>query len=183
MSAEPKGWHSRGYLPHLDDPDLVQSVTFRLGDSLPASLAQTPVADVARRRRIDQLLDGSYGDCCLRQDDCASVVENALLHLDGDRYRLLAWCIMPNHVHALIESDGRHSLPGIVHSWKSFTAKAINTILSRNGRLWAADYFDRYVRDEGHLATIIAYVENNPVKARLVERPQDWRWSSAPRRA
>ncbi|HEX2885274.1 MAG TPA: transposase [Vineibacter terrae] len=107
------------------------------------------------------------------------LVENALLHFDDDRYKLLAWCVMPNHVHVLVECDARHSLSNVVQSWKSFTAKAINAALRRTGRLWAPDYFDRYVRDNAHFAAIVSYIESNPVKAQLVDQAQDWRWSSA----
>jgi len=119
---------------------------------------------------------------CLRRDDCAKLIEDALLHFDGQRYKLLAWCIMPNHVHVMVECDAQHSLALIVQSWKSFTAKSINAVLRRTGRLWAADYFDRYARDDPHYAAIVSYIESDPVKAGFVESPQDWRWSSASRR-
>jgi putative transposase len=100
---QPRGWHSRGYLPHFDSPETVQFVTFRLADSLPAH-----VAEALRHRdhalpRLDRELDAGWGACWLRRPDVASVVENALMHFDGVRYRLFGWCIMPNHVHVVIE--------------------------------------------------------------------------------
>jgi REP element-mobilizing transposase RayT len=52
----------------------------------------------------------------------------------------------------------------------------------RSGGFWARDYFDRYIRDDAHLAAVVRYVETNPVKAGLVERPEDWPWGSAARR-
>ena len=107
------------------------------------------------------------------------MVENALMHFDGARYRLLGWCIMPNHVHVVIEIVDEHSLTEIVGSWKSFTAKRANSQIGRSGPFWHPDYFDRFMRDEGHLARTVGYVENNPVKAGLITEAFDWPWSSA----
>ncbi len=179
MPSEPKGWYSRGYLPHLDTPDVVQSVTFRLADSLPASAtASLPDSDEFERDFDDELNRGA-GACHLRDERIADLVENALLHFDGERYRLLAWCVMPNHVHAMLEPTADWALADVVGSWKSFTAKQANRLLRRTGAFWQREYFDRYVRNERHFATIIAYIENNPVKAGLVPEARLWRWSSS----
>ena len=85
---------------------------------------------------------------------------------------------MPNHVHAVVQPVAGDSLGGIVQSWKSFTAKAANRLLGREGPFWHKDYFDRYIQDEGHLARTVDYVENNPVKAGLITAAADWPWSS-----
>ena len=45
--------------------------------------------------------------------------------------------------------------------------------------LWMREYWDRYIRNEGHLHTVIEYIHQNPVKARLCQFPESWRWSSA----
>ncbi len=89
---------------------------------------------------------------------------------------------MPNHLHLLVETRDDYPLPQVVHSWKSYTAKRANALLGRSGDFWARDYFDRYIRDDSHLATVTAYIENNPVRAGLVERPEDWPFGSAARR-
>ena len=115
--------------------------------------------------------------------EIAALAQESLLHFDGQRYRLLAWCVMPNHVHVVIEPIEGHTLSVIVKSWKSFTSRQANTRLGRTGAFWEADYFDRYMRNEDHLMRTIEYVENNPVKAGLVEEPADWPWSSASRQA
>jgi REP element-mobilizing transposase RayT len=176
MMPDHKGWHSRGYLPHFDSPETVQFVTFRLADSLPRDvLTALRIADRATAR-IDRELDAGWGDCWLRRSDIAALVENALLHFDGERYRLLAWCIMPNHVHAVIELLQGHRLGSILHSWKSFTA---NRLVERSGAFWHDDFFDRYMRDEDHLAITVNYVEQNPVKAALVDTAERWPWGSA----
>lgn len=178
-----KGWHSRGYLPHCDAPGLIQSVTFRLADSLPLDVLKRIFAeeskDFSRREKIENFLDSGHGSCWLAQGELAGLVENALFHFDRERYRLLAWCVMPNHVHALVEIFQGHSLGDIVHSWKSFTAKGINRVLRRSGLVWEADYFDRYVRDDLQLRATIDYIENNPLKAGLVASKEGWPFSSA----
>jgi REP element-mobilizing transposase RayT len=174
-----RGWHSRGYLPHFDSIETIQFVTFRLADSLPRAV----VEQLARRpdglAEADKRLDAGLGACWLRDPHIAEVVQDALLHFDGDRYRLLAWCVMPNHVHTVFEPGGEQPLGAIIRSWKSFTAKAANRILRRDGPFWHKDYFDRYMRDEGHLNRSIGYVEDNPVRAGLASTPADWPWSSA----
>jgi REP element-mobilizing transposase RayT len=123
--------------------------------------------------------DAGHGSCLLRDPAHASIVEQALLHFDGERYRLLEWCIMPNHVHVLIHCLGGTTLGTIVRSWKTYTARQINASTGRSGALWAVDYFDRYIRDHEHLADAKAYIRRNPVKAGLCVNPEDWRWSSA----
>jgi hypothetical protein len=62
---------------------------------------------------------------------------------------------------------------------KSFTSREANKLLRRRGQFWMEDYFDRYVRDGKHFASAIAYIENNPVKAKLCANPDDWPFSSA----
>jgi len=182
-------WRSRDYLPHIDSPGLIQSITFRLADSLPqgvldrwsAELADKSEADrqTAREQRIAQWLDQGHGACHLQDRRIAELVEDALLHFDGERYRLLAWCIMPNHVHVLIETVPGHGLDSVLHSWKSFTAKEANRLLERTGPFWQVEYHDRFIRDDAHFANATRYIENNPVKAGLVTSGEDWRWSSA----
>jgi len=179
-------WHSRGYLPHLDVPGLVQMITVRLADSLPtaevAELARLHSSEMVRRQRLEDWLDAGFGACHLRDPRIAHVVESALLHFDGHRFRLLAWVIMANHVHVVMETLPDHPLSGVIHSWKSFSANEANRVLKRRGWFWQPEYFDRAIRDDKHLEAAIRYTEDNPVKARLVESPEDWPFSSAPLR-
>ena len=188
-----RAWHSRGYLPHIDTPGAVQFVTFRLADSMPGAVLAQWKSKLARmsvsmseykrsselRRRIERYLDSGYGACWLRDNRVAQLVEDALLHFDGARYNLLSWVAMPNHVHALLEVFDGFPLDGVIHSWKSFSAKRANRILGRKGRFWASDCFDRQIRDDAHFAGAARYIERNPVKAGLVESAGDWRWGSA----
>ncbi len=177
---QPKGWHSRGYLPHFDSPETLQFITFRLVDSLPAEaiekLRLTPSLPDAER---DALLDLGHGNCWLRQAEIASVVQDALLHFDKQRYCLVAWAIMPNHVHVMIETISGHGLGSIIGSWKRFSARVANRQLGREGAFWQDDYWDTYIRNERHFESTVAYIENNPVKAGLVDQPESWKWGSA----
>ncbi len=180
-----KGWHSRGYLPHCDNPGLLQSITFRLHDALPQKVVEKLAQEAdspEKRERIEALLDAGQGACWLREPRIADIVEGALLHFDGERYQLLAWCVMPNHVHVLIETREDHPLDTILHSWKSFTAKAINKTLERSGKVWQEDYHDRYIRDANHFEATIAYIEGNPVKAGLAPQAEAWTYGSAAKR-
>ena len=179
--TEHAGWRSRGYLPHLDVPHIVQHVVFRLADSLPASVHDRIVAISAAGRAdaVDDALDRGLGHADLAIPEIAALVQNALLHFDGERYAVVAWCIMPNHVHVLVEPFEGHRLDAIVRNWKSFAAHAANRALRRAGAFWAPEYFDRYVRDDRHLAAVLAYIEDNPVKAGLCSDKSDWPYSSA----
>ncbi len=185
----PVGWHSRGYLPHLDAGHVVQFVTFRLADSVPAELVRrwreeleatrnSTDLSTALIRRVERFADAGHGACHLRDPQVAWTVQSALRHFDGCHYDLLAWCIMPNHVHVLLRmTTPDRPLGGIVHSWKSFTAKQINQYLGRQGALWQRDYFDRYIRDQPHLEASVEYIRQNPVKAGLVEVAEHWPWT------
>jgi putative transposase len=181
-----RGWRSRYYLPHYDEPGALQTITFRLADSLPAEvLSQMEEeikgrrdASVERRKRLQILIDAGYGACHLREPNIARLVEDSLLYFDGERYRLLAWTVMPNHVHVLIETTPQCSLEGVIRSWKSFTAHQGNKLLGRTGAFWHPDYFDRAIRDGRHFLAAVEYIENNRVKAGLVPRAQLWPFGS-----
>lgn len=189
-SPEPHhGWYSRGYLPHWDHPGMIQALNFRLADSLPASALERWKMELAGKsenemaaeicRRVEKYLDAGHGECWLRQPEIARLTENALLHFDGQRYRLLAWCVMPNHVHAMIGTREGFPLPDVLHSWKSFAAKRANRLLKRRGEFWHREYFDRFIRNAEHYTQAVAYIEENPVKAGLARVKAEWLWSSA----
>lgn len=181
------------HLPHVDAPHTLQFVTFRLADSLPQSLlrdyrqqlSRLPPSERnrAKRQLMETWLDAGIGSCLLARPAVADEVQKALLFFDQVRYRLVAWCIMPNHVHVLLET--LTPLPRIVHSWKSYTSRRVGERLGEAARIgagagiWMSDYWDRYMRDDAHLAATVAYIHDNPVKAGLCEVPEAWRWSSA----
>jgi len=187
MNKDPRHWRSRGFLPHFDDEGFTQFITFRLADSMPQSvlekwreeLAQDDITDADLRRRIERYLDQNFGEGHLRVERIAAMVQETLLKWDGERYRLIAWVIMPNHAHILLRPINGTVVSEIMHSIKSFTAHEANRILERKGQFWAKEYFDRYIRDLRHFASTIAYIENNPVKARLCRSAEEWPYGSA----
>lgn len=186
-----KGWHSRGYLPHLDAAGELQALTFRLADALPAKvvlgwkmdLKRGDFDEAQRERHLHRMIaryeDAGHGCCLLKDPACAEIVQTAFLHFDGERYRLLEWCVMPNHVHVLIHCGFGTTLGEVIRSWKTFTARKIHEHTGMSGPLWAVDYHDRYIRDLDHLANARAYIRNNPVKAGLCVTAEDWPWGGA----
>lgn len=185
-----KGIYNRGYLPHWDFKGSLQAITFRLADSIPRSVILhwkqeiTAIHDNKARqkelhRRIARYEDAGHGCSVLRQRECAAVLQDILMQHHPERYRLIEWCIMPNHVLVLIKLVGSSSLGTVIQSWKGASACKINRILGQTGTQWQRDYHDRFVRDMDHYHNCRAYIRNNPVKAGLCDKPEDWPFSSA----
>lgn len=111
-----KGWRSRGFIPHFDQTDLIQSITFRLEDAVPQSVLNGWKKDLEwtknispkdprqakLRQRIEKYEDVGHGACWLRDEAVAEQVQQAILFGDNMKYRVTAWCVMPNHVHVII---------------------------------------------------------------------------------
>jgi REP element-mobilizing transposase RayT len=188
------GWHSRGYLPHFESPEAIQHVTFHLADSLPKTVLlrlETELKtfpeekrDAEHRKRIEAWIDAGHGSCILRNPTIAEMAQASLLSFDAQRYFLLAWVVMPNHVHALFQPINGWTVAKIVASWKKFTASNIYDHHQRTGEgpsspIWHREYWDRYIRNAEHFAQAIDYIHQNPVKAGLVATPEQWPWSSA----
>jgi len=183
-------------LPHWTREGGIYAVTFRLGDSLPAGVLEQYVSEreeIVRRAnamqrplavyelgrlrelhsdRIEQFLDQGQGECIFRSHQCARIARDAIVHFDGERYVLFAWCIMPNHVHAVLRPRCEHSLSSVLHSWKSFSSKAIGKLLNREGTLWQEESYDHLVRDVQDFAHAVRYVVENPLNAGL----RNWPW-------
>ncbi len=209
-SPQRSGVHSRGYLPHVKREGAEYFVTFRLADSLPKEVllryegeraerlrafldakrtgrATTDSEEIIHRdflRRVERYLDTGAGACHLRRPEIADLVAGALKFFHEQRYLLREWVVMPNHVHVLFWPMPNFVVGEIVKSWKQFTSMRAKPILGLpEGRFWQPEPFDHWVRDDDERARIARYIRNNPVTARLCERPEDWRWSSAWREA
>jgi len=205
----------RRNLPHMQPPGATVFVTFRLAGSLPRAVVERwmaerqrteaahPNAPDVRERALkafrrawfarfeDSLDRAEAGPDWLKDQRIAALVAAAIRRLDGARYTLDAYCVMPNHVHVVFTprqfvaqvSNLRHgeppyhSLAAIMHSLKRYTARAANRLLARSGTFWEHESFDHFVRDENELGRVVRYVLNNPVKAGLATRWQDWPWS------
>lgn len=182
---------TQNHLPHWQQGEAWVFLTWRLTDSLPKALLDAWKLErdiwLARHpepwdeekedeyharfsEQLDAWLDQGSGSCVLRNPPNAQTVADALLHFDGDRYKLASFVVMPNHVHVLFQPKDRHTLPAIVKSWKGFTAREINMRLGKTGALWQEDYWDRLMRNEQHFFKVMEYIRENPVKAKLEGR-------------
>ena len=108
------------------------------------------------------------------QDQERQVVADALMHFDGQRYKLLAYVVMNDHVHVICRPLPGYSLDQLLHSWKSFTATQINKLRGRKGRLWLDERYDRLIRNETELVRKMEYVITNP--ERRWPGIMDYRW-------
>jgi REP element-mobilizing transposase RayT len=187
---------TRGKLPHWEENEATYFVTFRLADSMPQSVLQAfeferrnivaaakqadrPLSPSEEKRleklfseKVQSKLDAGVGHCYLAKPAVAELVAEALLHFDSSRYRMYAWCIMPNHVHALFRVLEGHKLAEVLQAWKSYSANKANRLLKRSGEFWQREYYDHLVRSEEEFYRIVRYIAENPIKAGL----RDWRW-------
>lgn len=171
-------------LPHWHPDGKLIFLTWRLHGSLPANslrklreLREDPRKQfVAADRQLDL---GRTGPCWLRDPEIAGYVEGAILRgADLGHYDLFAYVVMPNHVHVLLEPCV--PLLRITRGIKGVSARDANGALNRVGRpFWQDESFDRWIRNGAGLERTRFYIENNPVKAGLAKRPEDWPWSSA----
>ncbi|MBX7131272.1 MAG: DEAD/DEAH box helicase [Fimbriimonadaceae bacterium] len=177
----------RGKLPHWEQDARTYSITFRLAGTLPQKVLKqieqqrdlqlqldVPKHQVRERMEasIDEYLNRGIGECFLRKPEIAQAVQDALHHFNGERYALLAWAIMPNHVHVVAQLAPGEKLAEVVHSWKSYTSKLANKLLGRSGEFWAREYYDHLIRDEEELDKAVEYTLSNPAAAGL----SNWPW-------
>jgi len=145
--------------------------------------------------QLDAILDrAETGPRWLGDTEVAALVEDALLRRYAELYWLWAYVVMVNHLHLLLRPkligapkqssiDSFVPLSSITKRIKGYTAREANRILQRTGQnFWQQESFDHWPRDEDEFFRIILYIENNPVKAGSVQRPDEWRWSSAAER-
>ncbi|MCL4551611.1 MAG: transposase [Bacteroidetes bacterium] len=209
------------HLPHYQPPGSTFFVTFRLAGSLPLYVIQNLKTEHEKQLKLisgiqnqkekreryrdyqtsyfekfDSIL-GNYKNSVswLKQTQVAEKVKETIHYYDGKAYDLIAYTIMPNHVHMVFapieENVGRFSesptsgrngvstyiVAKILQDLKKYTAVKCNKILNRSGAFWQHESYDHVVRDEDELSRIIEYVLNNPVKAGLVDKWNDWKWS------
>ena len=131
----------------------------------------------------------SSGPTWLRNYAIANLIQEAFLVKYAHLYKLWAYAIMPNHCHALLKpklldnTENPIPLEVVTKRLKGYTAREANRILDRTGKtFWQDESFDHWSRNQQEFERIVAYIENNPVKAGLVSRPEDYQWSSASER-
>ena len=95
----------------------------------------------------------------------------------GSNTSIIAYCLMPNHVHLILLPDDKDGLRAtLADTHRRYTGR-INARNEWTGHLWQGR-FGSVAMDEAHLYSAVRYVSLNPVRARLVTRAEDWEWSS-----
>lgn len=206
----------RRNLPHLLPDGQMFFITFRLANSLPVKVVQdlqdqremekqTICAKFNGTQQRDELykLDKKYFghfdewlDRCVEEsprwladEQVAGVVADEIQRLNGERYKLITYCIMPNHCHLLVDT-GEHAFKpaheGVTAAYpltdtlkllKGRTARYCNRALGRSGKFWHPESYDHVVRNQKEYERIVWYVINNPVKAGLVGSWEDWKFT------
>jgi putative transposase len=170
-------------LPHWQQGEVMQFVTFRLGDALPKAkitlwkeqrrlwLSTNPKPWAAETERefhrrftakFEVWLDQGAGSCLLKEPEARGHLSESLMRFQGEKVRHHAWIIMPNHVHLLFTP--LIPLPKLIEAWKSVSAKAIG-----HGPIWQRNYRDTLIRDVDHFINSVRYIRRNPLKAMLPE--------------
>ncbi|MEJ5241400.1 MAG: transposase [Anaerolineales bacterium] len=202
----------RRNLPHYHVPNATYFVTFRLAGSLPMEVLQRAQEEYESERlhlkrslrgqtlqealrqaqetyfaRLDALLDKTiYGPRWLNQPQYARLVMDCIRELEPAHYHLHAFCIMPNHVHLLLDQQGIPDPPPrrdgkaytalnlAIRLLKSKSGMLCNRLLGQRGAFWQHESYDHVVRNAREFQRILEYIVNNPVQAGLVEDWQAW---------
>jgi len=193
-------------LPHWHPPGATFFLTYRLAGSIPLAVLRQMKEDSdellklaektlqgatleAQRYQIQRRFFGQYdaaldtnpnGPYWLRESAVAELVIESLRFCAEKHFHLWAFCIMPNHVHVLLKHHPEALLMSkILQSHKGFTGQEANKLLGRNGKFWHRETYDHVVRDQNEFDRIARYILNNPVKAKLVDKWEDWPYTYA----
>jgi putative transposase len=93
-------------------------------------------------------------------------------------YKIYAYCIMPDHLHLIIQPVGKYNLSYIMQMIKGSFSRKINKIGDKNGKIWQKRFYDEGIRNESMLMQKIEYVHNNPLRKNLVNSPEEYSYSS-----
>ena len=172
-------------LPHWHPEGCAIFLTWRLHGSFDKFRRHLASQDPGKEfAEMDRALDAAkLGPTWLKIPEIANSVDDAFHFGEGHLklYSLIAYCIMPNHVHLVIFP--KVDLGRITKSLKGFTARKANELLGRTGeRFWQDESYDHLARSDSELQKIIAYVERNAVRAGLAASIEEWTWSSASRK-
>ncbi len=173
----------RKNLPHWEQEGKIQYLTFRLADSLPRQVVDRyrwekenflrlhprPWDEVTRcqyselvSNPIEGFLDAGYGACVLKEPMVRQFLIDSINYYDGERFLVLAYVIMPNHVHMLCVAIDGYGIDETISSMMRFSATGINRHLGRKGKLWQSEPFDSLVRNPLHYNHCLEYIRHNP---------------------
>ena len=118
---------------------------------------------------MDRYLDAGYGSCIPKNPELRRIVSDSLEFYDGKRYHLIAYVVMPNHVHViLIFPQGVKDLSAVVGSYKAYVSKMFH--MEHPGvPLWQRSFYDHVIRDEAAYLEIKRYIRENQLKWNLDE--------------
>jgi len=159
-------YHKRK-LPHIQVQNMPNFITFRTHksiDSYVKKLTQQNKDTKIKQHEIDKYLDNSDKGAYLYGAQL-KILKSILHEKEKIDYHLIAYAIMPNHIHLLIEP--KKDLAIIMKTLKGRSAKLLNESLNMRGSFWAREYYDKVLRDEKQIDKTIRYILNNPVKANL----------------
>ncbi len=188
---------TRRHLPHWEVEAAEYFVTVRCADSLPrdavlrlAELHQTlagitpgsaEFAGIQRQhfRSLEKYLDVGHGSCPLREPECASIVIDELALLAEWHVAATHYTIMPNHWHALISPlpECGRSLSQIIKRLKGRSARRIRQQIGGCGPVWQREWFDRWMRDDHEREKTVHCIQQNPMRARLVDNRESHPWT------
>ena len=154
---------------------------------MPVQTPKTPKYQYRRRLPHFQKSDAPLfvtfcaGGPLVLSEEARDLVLEHILREHGKRIDLLASVVMPDHVHLLLtalrdENGWPFPLLEIMQSLKGTTAHRINRLLYRCGPVWEEESFDHVLRSDESLKEKIEYIRQNPVRAGLVQKPEDYRW-------
>jgi len=160
LPAAPGATYSRRNLPHFEQPWAIYVVNFQ-----------------TYQRRI-------------LSDAARDIAFDCILNWRSKRYRLVVVCVMPDHVHMIIQPGVKETardgspvfwpLSEILHSIKSFSANHINQVEHKSGPVWQEERFDRFIRSDRDLEEKFHYVCGNPWAAGVVDERTPYRWLWTP---
>jgi len=122
------------------------------------------ISTKSQQYELDNYLDKSSQGAYLN-GAVIELVKQYLLEMDESLCEVIAFSIMPNHIHILLVQEVE--LAKIVQQIKGGLSFLINKLLKKSGALWQKDYFDKAIRDEKHFNLVYAYIKNNAIKAGL----------------
>ncbi len=175
-------------MPHLYYDEGEFFITYRLANSIPLQKLKEIKSDVKNIdfdqfkrlfRKYDAILDsGEFGIKYLKEKRIAEICKATIHYPNGKEYKLICYCIMPNHIHIVFRLlENNKGISKIMQAIKGISAKEVNKILNRKGVFWQDESYDRLIRDEIELYFIIKYVLLNPVEAGLVKNWKDWEYT------
>ncbi|MFW5444398.1 MAG: transposase [Methylococcaceae bacterium] len=157
-------------LPHIDNCHNYQFITFRTIDSVDDFLRRLFVQNLSNdkmQHAVDKYADTSIKGAYLK-DDTLVLLFDFLKSKDPGYYDLIAFSIMPNHVHLLVKPN--IPLSKLMQLIKGGSAKLINDLLNKQGHFWFKNYYDKGIRDQAHFDCVYRYIENNPLKLSLSQQ-------------